>query len=384
MFIQILTVYSALSCAAGMKAIGNLCVPNVVESQPRVSRSAVGRTMKIPSAGLSGDSEVRTRFGSRKQKSQAVRSTFHSEMGSSGEFENLPNPMKEFADEEVDDDYEDAIAAHTIKYYIEEVMGFVGQTADNVIRMLTDSEHYWEEKYAEAKRNNDHYGYSKVVDMSNLDCTPAGPNDSRSPCPFLNSLANCDLFPHDGKDIPMQQVKEALMYIANINEFLADTLVNGATPLGSTVDGQAVLSLSDLNVHSTAAKKAIEHDASFSRLNSFEGDNHTPNIELIDAFLDSVEGDYLKFEDIIHYRKVRLDQTRADPRHVKFAIGDWAAIHGETILLGGVMGRDYKISKAYLSTFFKEERFPEGWTIRSKTFGLKELLLRVIQVSFSK
>ncbi|CAF4377053.1 unnamed protein product [Adineta steineri] len=45
---------------------------------------------------------------------------------------------------------------------------------------------------------------------------PPGPNDSRSPCPALNALANHGYLPRDGKNIP----QEVLQRAAQVFKFL--------------------------------------------------------------------------------------------------------------------------------------------------------------------
>ncbi|KAM0260080.1 hypothetical protein ACHAQJ_003005 [Trichoderma viride] len=44
-----------------------------------------------------------------------------------------------------------------------------------------------------------------------------GPEDSRSPCPMLNTLANHGYLPHDGRDITAQQFGDAISEALNVN-----------------------------------------------------------------------------------------------------------------------------------------------------------------------
>ncbi|KAJ5917229.1 hypothetical protein N7466_010783 [Penicillium verhagenii] len=55
--------------------------------------------------------------------------------------------------------------------------------------------------------------------------------DSRSPCPGLNTLANHDILPHDGKRITYKQLSSAIQHAYNLAPTLADQLTASAAVL---------------------------------------------------------------------------------------------------------------------------------------------------------
>jgi hypothetical protein len=88
---------------------------------------------------------------------------------------------------------------------------------------------------------------------------PAGTTHVRSPCPALNSLANHDILPRDGRNYTVPMLVKALGEGLNVSTEIATTL----SSLGMSLSADAAsgtFDLDDLNKHN-----AIEHDASLSR-----------------------------------------------------------------------------------------------------------------------
>lgn len=95
-------------------------------------------------------------------------------------------------------------------------------------------------------------------------------DDLRSPCPALNSLANHNYLPHDGKDISAVTAFRALRAGYNLSWPLAFFLAFGTALL----IGHGPLrrfSLADLAVHNV-----VEHDGSLSRADTREGETYAP------------------------------------------------------------------------------------------------------------
>ena len=241
---------------------------------------------------------------------------------------------------------------------------------------------------AKANVDNNQYGYFGIdIHSTEYPYKPAASEDSRSPCPFLNTMANHGILPRNGKDIPIQQLFEAVVHVGALSPFLSNVLTTFSQFLGGVDrNGTPIISLHELGLHSSTEHDAIEHDASLSRLDSRgpngAQDSISPNEELIDQLLDFSEGGYLKLEDIMVARRVRLVQTKANPAHVKFTTKDFFVMNGETIFLAGVMGRDYKISVSDATSFLKYEKFPLYWQPRTEALGITEFSLRLAQVAW--
>jgi hypothetical protein len=91
------------------------------------------------------------------------------------------------------------------------------------------------------------------------DWTPPNNGDVRSPCPLLNSLANHNIIPHDGRNLTIPLLIAVLNETLNISPEI--TTFFGTAGLALAPDPSlGHFQLDDLNKHN-----AIEHDASLSR-----------------------------------------------------------------------------------------------------------------------
>ncbi|KAL7914156.1 Peroxidase, family 2 domain-containing protein [Trichoderma velutinum] len=101
------------------------------------------------------------------------------------------------------------------------------------------------------------------------DWQPAGPDDSRGPCPGLNSLANHGFLPHSGKNITVIDL------IRGTYEGL------GLSPEISIVVGVAELlksyRLAAFDLHELSNHGFIDHDCSLSRADIGDGNNNDFN-----------------------------------------------------------------------------------------------------------
>ncbi|KAH8105207.1 Chloroperoxidase [Cristinia sonorae] len=101
---------------------------------------------------------------------------------------------------------------------------------------------------------------------------PAGPDDSRSPCPVLNMLANHDYIPHNGKNLTPVLLNDTLKGVLGLEDALADMLV---TPLPIILKPDGTFQLEALPSFSTDGKVLTPTD--FAKLRVFlEGDKPLP------------------------------------------------------------------------------------------------------------
>ncbi len=204
--------------------------------------------------------------------------------------------------------------------------------------------------------------------------------DSRTPCPFINALANHGYINRNGRDIVLNEFQKVLEKKANIGGTVAGLLV-GFVKSKSTknAQGQDVFDLRVLNEHNF-----IEHDTSLTRKDlSVEPvqDNVAVDLELVDQLLSYSEDGYLTVENIVEARQQRHQQCRSGPG---FGMNDqnWFTANGETIFLASVMGgalsgdKD-KISVDYVKSFFIEEKFPEGWAPRRSNLGVLPFMSKI-------
>ncbi|KAJ4855819.1 peroxidase, family 2 domain-containing protein [Trichoderma breve] len=101
------------------------------------------------------------------------------------------------------------------------------------------------------------------------DWQPAGPDDSRGPCPGLNSLANHGFLPHSGKNITVIDIVRGTY------------LGLGLSPEASVAVGVAELiksyRLAAFDLHELSNHGFVEHDCSLSRADFGDGNNNDFN-----------------------------------------------------------------------------------------------------------
>ncbi|KAF8313782.1 Cloroperoxidase [Clavulina sp. PMI_390] len=188
---------------------------------------------------------------------------------------------------------------------------------------------------------------------------PPNPNfDSRSPCPYLNALANHGILPHDGKNISMNILRPALQKAVNSSYTLTLSTANAVTQLW----GKDTIDLGDLGHHNI-----IEHDGSVLRADAyFQPDQGTPSKDIISDLLSCAsippsaehpEG-ALSAADIAKYTKARLAHSKANnPTFTSLsAFHTLFMTNNNSLLLDAVNG-----DVQQLRTILLEERFPDGW-----------------------
>ncbi|CAG9952849.1 unnamed protein product [Clonostachys rosea f. rosea IK726] len=207
---------------------------------------------------------------------------------------------------------------------------------------------------------------------------PAGPSDSRSPCPGLNTLANYGYLPRDGKAIPMSKFISAITEGFNFDASVAQFLASGAFQIFGLNPATGTLDLETLN---TAGR--LEHPASLTRQDQPGGDSLNVVPARVDAMLADSPNPYL---DIV---SAGVSRHRTFVESGKPTISDtiWTVMFGESALTliamnngtfpaAGFQSEDvYKIraAKDWVKVWFEEERFPESWTPLQRPITISEL-----------
>jgi hypothetical protein len=196
-----------------------------------------------------------------------------------------------------------------------------------------------------------------VADLPNHEAFRRDAALSRSPCPGLNVLANEGVLPKDGRNITQEMLKNAIVGTYNLSPNLASLLALQAFKLDA--DGADTIELSDLNKHDT-----IEHDASLTRNDVGQGDNHSLQPKLLQALLDDAEGDYITVDSLIKSRNRREEASEA-AGGVPLDFRKGILAYGESALLlqalGGLGPQDGMAPKKAVQQWIGEERLPDGW-----------------------
>jgi len=193
-----------------------------------------------------------------------------------------------------------------------------------------------------------------------------GHESKRSPCPFLNSLANQNYLPRDGRNITRAKLKAALIAAGNSTPLFAEVLTSIVKPV-TRKDG--TFTLVDLRRHN-----AIEHDASFTRLGFRQGNNYTFQPAMFQAMLVDAHGGPITPESIARTR-VRRDKEEKLAGHgagVTFWRNPslWITMWSQTCILLQTFGR--RISVEDITVFYEEESLPEWW-LKDASMGKRRM-----------
>ncbi|KXS98789.1 hypothetical protein AC579_8935 [Pseudocercospora musae] len=188
-----------------------------------------------------------------------------------------------------------------------------------------------------------------------------GPNDVRSPCPALNSLANHGFIPHSGRGMTLPILLSGLSAGLNIGDdattvFWGGGVLSSPNPLGGQFD------LSDLKKHNFP----IEHDASLSRQDFYFGNPQPFNQTIFNSFFSYFSGQTtctIPTTSKAKYSRVQDSQNR----NPTFTYGprEFVLSYGEAALFLSTMGNPDTGNPPtkYVKIFFEQERLPynEGW-----------------------
>lgn len=243
-----------------------------------------------------------------------------------------------------------------------------------------------------------------------------GPDDLRSPCPFINSLANHGYLPRDGRNILAKDLQSAAQSVGGVSYFLSSmlshpiylepqprdpatlqktpslwarirTAIQTGTFPWSVIrcdTGMRPASQKDeqgrlvLNLDQIAHHGAVEHDVSLTRLDASQGDNLSAQPELVRQLREASSdgGKTLSLEDLAELRKKRIGKQKSDNPELVYTEREHRLGCGESALLLGVFGdeKGEKVRVDFVRALFEEERLPveEGWT-RKSSVGFKDV-----------
>lgn len=229
---------------------------------------------------------------------------------------------------------------------------------------------------------------------------PAGPDDLRSPCPVLNSLANHGYIARDGKSITAAELKSAIRYVG-LGLDIASVLVSrvfqvhsddpkhgppGSSQVGLRDPGQVNQDgIPVLNLDQVGRPHALEHDVSITRQDRALGDCIHLDPDLYKQFLRTAKEGRFHSTVMGRYRKVRYDEQQRDNPHLQFGKFEHYVACSEVAALRSVFGKGVTkgIPDDYVRAVFGEERLPydEGWSPRRFKVYFPEALAMLLVIS---
>ncbi|KAG8944784.1 hypothetical protein FRC04_001522 [Tulasnella sp. 424] len=195
--------------------------------------------------------------------------------------------------------------------------------------------------------------------------SPPTQDDSRSPCPGLNALANHGILPRDGKRVGYKQMSEAIQKAYNICPSLGDQLTASAFLIDQ---GRGYIDLSDLN-----ALGIVQHDASFTRHDiAYVSNQAEPDADLVTRFIQHAtdkKNNRPRFSlaDMSYYNGLRRAECKASNTQYSLSYSFFHKFFGSgnAAMLYSLFDGDAED----LDVFLHEERFPDGWEPKVRWYG---------------
>lgn len=130
---------------------------------------------------------------------------------------------------------------------------------------------------------------------------------------MLNTLANHGFLPHDGKNFTQEVVTKGLGDGLNFAPALTEIMFNQALPANPDYPNATTFNLDQLNRHNV-----LEHDASLSRLDAYNGNNHVFNQRVFDETKKYWTEPVITAEHIANSKLARMLQSKATNPEYRF------------------------------------------------------------------
>jgi hypothetical protein len=205
---------------------------------------------------------------------------------------------------------------------------------------------------------------SQSIQQDFPDWQAPGEGDVRSPCPFINTLANHGLINRNGKDVDLYEMVNTLSITFDgappLFQFLADLAVS-LNFTSTDEDGVVRMDIDQLFAHNK-----MEHDASFFRADHFFGEEESMLVDtgLLDSLLSvNPDSDVLTFDDLATFQYNRIIDSRMNNREVNVNEGQGTSFSAQATLFL-VLGQDPDLAfvqKDRLDELIRFERLPEGF-----------------------
>ncbi|KAL4803342.1 Chloroperoxidase [Aspergillus unguis] len=197
-----------------------------------------------------------------------------------------------------------------------------------------------------------------------------GPDDSRGPCPGLNTLANHGYLPRDGRNITLDKLKDGMLEGFNIAHSDADLLFFQAVRTSPELFSDH-FDLANLGRHGI-----LEHDISLSRSDAYFANprpfNETVWAETMSYFTTPM----ITVKQLAEARMGRLATSKKTNPEFSlswladgFSWGECASFF--EIMADGTTGT---VNRTYIDYWFRHERMPTeiGWQRRNTTMPSSE------------
>ncbi|KAK0664204.1 putative sterigmatocystin biosynthesis peroxidase stcC [Lasiodiplodia hormozganensis] len=192
--------------------------------------------------------------------------------------------------------------------------------------------------------------------------TAPGEDDVRAPCPVLNTLANHEFLPHNGRNITLDKAIDALGSAMNIAPALATTFFNGGLRTNPTPNA-TWFDFDMLHKHNI-----LEHDGSLSRRDMYFDTSNRFNEDTFDNFLSYFDSNATVLgvnETAVARAKHAYEMSKINPEFT-ITSTNLPIMVGESVMMMLVWGsvENPGANREFFEYFFRNERLPVelGWT----------------------
>ncbi|RMZ32038.1 hypothetical protein D0859_03845 [Hortaea werneckii] len=195
----------------------------------------------------------------------------------------------------------------------------------------------------------------------------------RGPCPMLNTLANHGFLPHDGKNLTQEVVTKGLGDGLNFAPALTQIMFKQALPANPDYPNATAFNLDQLNRHNV-----LEHDASLSRLDAYNGNNHVFNQRVFDETKKYWTEPIITAEHIANSKLARMLQSKATNPEYRFTNTTESLSIGEILAPFIAFGdaKNATVRRDLTIYFFEFERLPVelGWRRKDEQTPLSAII----------
>ncbi|KAI8084803.1 Chloroperoxidase [Halteromyces radiatus] len=208
--------------------------------------------------------------------------------------------------------------------------------------------------------------------------------DVRSPCPFLNTMANHGILPRSGKNITFEEFHKVMRMVGTTSvgtraflyfAFYVYNEIDPLQPMRYDLRLAPHLDLDHIGIHNI-----IEHDVSLSRPDAFhQPDFSIPSLEQVQSLASTANAttSMVGIKELSDFRRKRwIESIQTNPYH-HFGFGLQINAGVECALLLNFLGRDHQISAAHLESFLLKETIPDDWYGMEKTLSPWTITKRV-------
>ncbi|KAH7067296.1 Chloroperoxidase [Paraphoma chrysanthemicola] len=192
-----------------------------------------------------------------------------------------------------------------------------------------------------------------------------GPNDLRSPCPVMNTLANHDFVPRSGRNITRDPFVAACGEALNISPEFANGIFTSGVPSNPIPNA----TFFDLNMLDNTTG-FIEHDGSLSRADVFFDKDNDFSPKVFDNFISYFNESATVDIALLANARARhaFDMSLANPTFV-ITNASIPVILGENAMLLSIFSNNTPLvnpvaRRDWIEYFFRNERLPVelGWS----------------------